>query len=216
LTNAIEDTLRWSNFGLHLSSPWRVVLAGRANVGKSSLINALLGYGRAIVHDQPGTTRDIVTGETAFDGWPIRLADTAGIRNADDTLEAAGIERAQSELEAADCRLLVMDSSTPPSDEDLQLLDRWSDAIVVANKSDLPDRWGDEMPTQAIHVSALSGDGTDQLAELIVNRLIPTIPKTDAPVPVTHRQAALLTKARNAIDADSKNTFRDVVQELID
>ena len=74
--------LTWADFGLHLTRPWSVVLTGRPNVGKSSLINRLLGYERAIVFDQPGTTRDVVTGETAFDGWPVLLADTAGLREA--------------------------------------------------------------------------------------------------------------------------------------
>lgn len=213
LSADLEETLNWSSFGLHLSSPWRVVLAGRPNVGKSSLINALLGYGRAIVHDQPGTTRDIVTGETALDGWPVRFADTAGIRDADNALEASGIERAQSELEQADCRLIVLDSSLSATEGDHQLLNRWPDAIVVANKSDLPDRWSDELPTAAIRVSALTAAGTDDLTKVIVERLVPKLPETDSPCPVTPRQVELLTKAR---DAASPELFRSVLQELID
>ena len=76
----IREWLAWEDFGLHLTRPWNVVLAGRPNVGKSSLINALLGYTRSIVFDQPGTTRDVVTAATAIDGWPIELSDTAGLR----------------------------------------------------------------------------------------------------------------------------------------
>jgi tRNA modification GTPase len=213
LSADLEETLSWSEFGLHLTSPWRVVLAGRANVGKSSLINAMLGYGRAIVHDQPGTTRDIVTGETALDGWPVRFADTAGIRDAEDALEASGIERAQSELEQADYRLIVLDSALPATAGDHRLLNRWPDAIVIANKSDLPDRWDDEMPTAAIRVSALTGAGTDELAKVIVERLVPNLPETDSPCPVTPRQVELLTRAHAA---DSPEVFRSVLQELID
>ena len=72
------------------------MLAGRPNVGKSSLTNALLGYTRSIVFDQPGTTRDVVTATTAIDGWPIEFSDTAGLREGSEPLEAAGIERAAS------------------------------------------------------------------------------------------------------------------------
>ena len=81
--------------GRHLLTPFDVVLAGPANVGKSSLINALVGYNRAIVYDAPGTTRDVITAETAIDGWPVTLSDTAGLRDSDDPLEMAGVQTAQ-------------------------------------------------------------------------------------------------------------------------
>ena len=76
----VERLLARAPLGRHLTTPWQVVLAGRPNVGKSSLINALLGYTRAIVHHSPGTTRDVVTAVTAIDGWPVELSDTAGLR----------------------------------------------------------------------------------------------------------------------------------------
>ena len=76
----LRHILQFAELGRHLTRPWRVVLAGRPNVGKSSLINALVGYQRAIVFHQPGTTRDVVTARTAMGGWPVELADTAGIR----------------------------------------------------------------------------------------------------------------------------------------
>src|SRR4029453_3197945 len=72
--------LEFAELGQHLTAPWRVVLAGPPNVGKSSLINALAGYQRTIVSHVPGTTRDVVTTTTAIDGWPVELADTAGLR----------------------------------------------------------------------------------------------------------------------------------------
>jgi tRNA modification GTPase len=88
------------DLGLHLTTPWRVVLAGPPNVGKSSLINALAGYERAIVSPVPGTTRDVVTLTTAIDGWPVELADTAGLRTTDDELESAGVQLAEATLAA--------------------------------------------------------------------------------------------------------------------
>ena len=82
------------NWGCISSNPWRVVVFGAPNVGKSSLINALAGYERAIVSPTPGTTRDVVTVTTAIDGWPVQLSDTAGFRETQDELESAGIELA--------------------------------------------------------------------------------------------------------------------------
>ena len=83
----IDALLARADLGRHLVQPWRVVLAGRVNVGKSSLINALAGYGRSIVHPSPGTTRDAVTVTTAIDGWPVELCDTAGLRSGGDAVE---------------------------------------------------------------------------------------------------------------------------------
>ena len=87
----IDLLLARAKLGEHLTRPWSVVLAGRANVGKSSLMNALAGHRRSIVHPAPGTTRDAVTLGTAIDGWPVELCDTAGLREAEDALEQAGI-----------------------------------------------------------------------------------------------------------------------------
>ncbi|MCY2966029.1 MAG: 50S ribosome-binding GTPase, partial [Planctomycetota bacterium] len=104
---------RWREVGQHVTVPWRVAVVGRPNVGKSRLINALLGYDRSIVYDAPGTTRDVLTGETAFDGWPVQLADTAGLREAVSAIEAEGIVRARDYLATADLVLVVVDLSQP-------------------------------------------------------------------------------------------------------
>ena len=134
----IEALLAREKLGRHLTRPWSVVLAGRTNVGKSSLMNALAGYGRAIVHPAPGTTRDAVAMATAIDGWPVELCDTAGLRAADDAVERAGIERARERLAQADLVILVADRSVPWSAEDQTLADQWPAAVVVHNKCDLP------------------------------------------------------------------------------
>ena len=121
----IDALLARERLGRHLTRPWSVVLAGRTNVGKSSLMNALAGYGRAIVHHAPGTTRDAVALATAIDGWPVELCDTAGLRAADDAVERAGIERARQRLAQADLVVLVADRSVPWSAEDQALADQW-------------------------------------------------------------------------------------------
>lgn len=133
LTRLIE---RWQ-VGRHLIHPWKLVLVGRPNVGKSSLINALVGYSRAIVHSQPGTTRDLVTTRTAFDGWPVELVDTAGWRPAADALEDVGIQMALQEARQADLVVLVTDLTQPWSEIDRALCQRFPMALIVHNKLDL-------------------------------------------------------------------------------
>ena len=123
--------------GLHLLYPWQVVIAGRPNVGKSSLINAIAGYQRAIVHNLPGTTRDIVAVQTALDGWPVEISDTAGLRRPGDPIEQAGIELANEKIAAADLLVLVFDASLPWTAADQALVDAHPSALLVGNRERL-------------------------------------------------------------------------------
>ena len=206
LFRALDELLAWSDFGLHLSVPWSVVLTGRPNVGKSSLINALLGYQRAIVFDQPGTTRDVVTGETAFEGWPVVLADTAGIRRNAPGLESAGMALAEEKLRGADLQLIVIDLSQPPSEEDHDLLRRWPQALVVGQKSDLPNQWNGGLPRDTHSVSARHGQGLIELQQQLVRRLIPRTPPAGTPLPITVRQIELIQAARQAASSQDRRT----------
>lgn len=198
LIQKIEALLQWAEFGIHLTEPWNVVLTGRPNVGKSSLLNRLLGYDRAIVFDKPGTTRDIVTGETAFDGWPVRLADTAGLRSASHSLEAAGIEKAVERIQSADLCLLLIDVSQPPTSEDRSLVQRWPESLVIAHKCDCDERWDDELPTGVIKVSSKTGEGIADLQKELVRRLVPNVPFPGTPIPISRRQVDFLRHARDA------------------
>ncbi len=198
-----NEMLAWANFGLHLTRPWEVVLAGRPNVGKSSLINALVGFDRSIVFDEPGTTRDVVTADTVFDGWAIRLSDTAGQRGSAQDLEAAGIARAREAFVNADERLLLLDISHPPHADDRQLLVEWPDAIVVAHKADLPDVWGEALPTNAIRVSSLQRTGLKELSSAIATRLVPQLPSEVETIPLTDRQCSELMAFRQPLTPNS-------------
>ena len=214
ICDALDAILKWAEFGRHLTVPWSVVLGGPPNVGKSSLINALVGYARSIVYDQPGTTRDVVTAETAFEGWPILLSDTAGLRNQADVLEAEGIARAKKRLASADCRVLLFDVSGPPTETDQQLCKEFPDAILVAHKSDLAKDPQQEMPTRALPVSSLTGEGVELLMKRIIERLIPDVPPIDQAIPFTERQADLLKQARSVADSEDAQSLGAILSEI--
>lgn len=180
--------------GLHLVDPWRVVLAGRPNVGKSSLINALVGFERSIVLDQPGTTRDRVTVLTAIDGWPVELSDTAGLRQGGGSLERAGMERAGEAIARADLLLWVTDATDPQSAEPHPALRRQGPSLLVENKCDvLPPAEG--LSPSTIRTSAIRGDGMHELISAISHGLVPTPPPPSAGVPFLPTQVAALENA---------------------
>ena len=183
--------------GRHLVEPWRVTLAGGANVGKSSLINALVGYCRAIVDPKPGTTRDVVTATTALDGWPVEFSDTAGLRFSDQPVERAGIELARRRLAAADLVVLVFDFARRWSGTDAKLVQSQPGALVVHNKCDLAGQ--DEPPrAEGLSTSALTGHGIEDLLRLIAGRLVPRPPASGTAVPFTAVQVRQLQAARDA------------------
>jgi tRNA modification GTPase len=182
----VDDLLARASLGRHLVRPWRVVLGGPVNVGKSSLGNALVGYGRSIVHDMPGTTRDAVTVTTAIDGWPVELCDTAGLHAGGDAVEVAGIQLAQQRIAEADLVLLVFDYSSPWPKDHQTLWNQWPQALVVFNKCDLPPASGERPP--GCVVSAKEGQGIDDLLAAISRRLVPKPPPPGAALPLDERQ----------------------------
>lgn len=193
----VDRLLALAPCGLHLTRPWQVVLAGAPNVGKSSLINALVGYQRSIVFDQPGTTRDVLSAATAIDGWPVELFDTAGLRGPGDTLEAAGIEQARRHFDAADLVLRIEDATQPPGGI---AAPQWPAlrcfVLSVLNKCDLiDDQRRQELLAQnpsAVPVSAKTGAGLDTLCAVISRTLVPEIPQPGESVPFTQRQIELV------------------------
>jgi tRNA modification GTPase len=193
----IDNMIARSEIGLRLVEGWRVVLAGRPNVGKSRLMNALVGFDRAIVDPTPGTTRDVVTSSTAFDGWPVELADTAGLRSSEDPVEAEGVARARASQSMADLVLLVLDRSEPLTLEDERLVAELPSALVVANKADLPGVW--EGP--GLVVSAERGDGIDGLVGEIGRRLVPEPPPEGCGMPFRPRHLRRLRLIRAAVAA---------------
>jgi tRNA modification GTPase len=185
----IAALLATAELGMHLTRPWQVVIAGRPNVGKSSLINALVGYRRAIVFDQPGTTRDVVTAATVIDGWPVKLSDTAGLHEAGDAIETAGIDRAKQRLSDADLVVWVFDASETSALSYQDLISQEVDSLglqlpekqlLVLNKI---DRISDpNLPGDLIATSATTGAGIDSLLAAIATALVPEVPASAAAV----------------------------------
>ena len=181
----LDELLRYADLGKHLTRPWRVVVAGAPNVGKSSLVNALAGFQRSVVSETPGTTRDVVTTRLAIDGWPVELVDTAGLREAGETLEEQGIRLARSAAESADLCLWVMDASAPPTLPPADLSIR---TLLVVNKIDLCPlsvvRGPLQKTTDEVRVSARTGAGIAELCEVVSHTLVPEVPPPGAAVPL--------------------------------
>ncbi len=198
---SLEVLRRRGPLGSHLTAPWQVVLAGRPNVGKSSLINALLGYARAIVYGEPGTTRDVLSASTALAGWPVELSDTAGLRPTADVLEAAGIDRANQRVASADLVLLVVDASQDWTDDNAALVSTWPQALLLRNKCDLAIAANLEcqagLPLPP--VSALTHAGIDELAAEIGRRLVLVPPPPGSAVPFTREQIQDLDESASLV-----------------
>ena len=151
----------------------RIALVGRPNAGKSSLLNALLGYERSLVSDTPGTTRDYLEAPLSLAGIPVTAIDTAGIRETGDSIEASGVARARELAAQADLALCLLDSSAPLGEEELDLarsLDPQR-TLLVASKADLPAAWDDPAGMRPIRVSTVTGEGQAELKEAIREHL---------------------------------------------
>src|SRR5438270_8654074 len=155
----LQDLVASFGAGKLVFGGFTLAIAGRPNVGKSSLFNRLLEQDRAIVTDIPGTTRDMISESTALNGIPVRLVDTAGIRESNDLVEGLGIEKSYQAVADADLVILVLDGSTEETAEDHALRTRLegSKPLLVANKADLQTRLDGKL--DAIAVSALTGAG---------------------------------------------------------
>ena len=198
----VSELARTFQYGALVHDGLSLAIVGRPNVGKSSLFNRLLEQDRAIVTEIPGTTRDVVSETGAIGGIPVKLHDTAGIREVEGTVEALGIERSLQAMADADVTLVVVDASAALDAEDQRLIERAhaaGRALVAANKSDLPR--AAELPAEAIVVSALTGDGIEPLRQAILAAVAPAgafEPETGFITSLRHEQ--LLRECRRWLD----------------
>lgn len=203
VANAFDTTDATVRQGCLLRDGATVVLAGRPNAGKSSLLNALAGYDAAIVTDIAGTTRDLVREQIDLDGLTVNIIDTAGLRDSDDAVEAEGVRRAQDQLRAADHALVIID--TTAADDAAALPDELPDGIdwtLVGNKCDLSglSAGADSSDARRINISALTGAGIDELRRHLAQRL-GYQPAAEGSVTARRRHLDSLRRARGHFDA---------------
>ena len=207
---AVRRLLVGADTGRILRDGVKTVIVGRPNVGKSSLLNALLGMERAIVTDVPGTTRDIIEEEISVAGIPLRLLDTAGLRAAEDAVEQIGVARTEQHLTDAELILAVFDASEPLTAEDHALLTRLSsasaDIIILCSKEDRPSVLSaadfSAVAAPVLRISAQEGTGLDALREEIAAHIVRREGDlSDGALPNKEREIEALRRAETHLTA---------------
>lgn len=209
IKNEIDQLLQTARQGKIIREGLATVIVGRPNVGKSSLLNALAQENRAIVTDIPGTTRDVVEEFVNVQGIPLRLLDTAGIRETDDVVEKIGVKRSQEALERADLLLIVLNYAEPLQEEDRNLL-RMSQkitSVVIVNKTDLPRKCDLDQIREIVgnvpivETSLKKQQGIEQLEKAIVNQFFAgKIETSDMTYVSNARHIRLLEQAKASIE----------------
>jgi tRNA modification GTPase len=205
LQTGLKEMIGSYETGKMLKNGVLTVIAGKPNVGKSSIMNAFLKYDRAIVTEIPGTTRDVIEEQLNIEGIPFILADTAGITETDDIIELEGVRRSRSHLERAQLIILVMDGSAPIDAEDREIAEKAASLphITVINKSDLPTRLNisdlqefEGLDTDYVSMSAMTGEGLGELEKRMVQKLVAGTAEGDNSILVTNaRHFSILQRA---------------------
>ena len=220
----IKKLLKNADEGKIIRDGLNMVIVGKPNVGKSSLLNALLKEKRAIVTDIPGTTRDIIEEYINIDGIPVRIIDTAGIRDTEDTVEKIGVERSKEKIEEADLVVLMMDSSREVDDEDKLIIDavKGKKYITLLNKIDLNRKISDDIIgnlRNIIEISAKNEIGIDNLKDKIKELFFDgEIDSESLIISNTRHKQALYRALENctiALEKIQSNEFLDLISIYI-
>lgn len=194
-----------------------VAIVGRPNVGKSSLFNALLGHDRAIVTDIAGTTRDQIHEKISFDGIPVSLIDTAGLRETFDLVESIGVERAKRSMADADFVVVLLDGSENITKEDLNILHQASEIshLIAINKSDLEQISFDLNGSKVIRISAKTGEGLDELQKHVTEPFMNSCDVDSGFLISDARHYDLLLRSQSEIDSSIHLMNTKLSEEII-
>lgn len=226
LFDRVEEVLKNADSRLAISKGLKIVIVGKPNVGKSTLLNALLNEDRAIVTEVPGTTRDVIEAAVTIKGVTFTLFDTAGIRDTHDKVERIGVERAINAATQADLILFVLDASSPLDEDDLRILQliRQKRYLVVVNKIDAVDRIDIEhlrkvlgTDTHVLVISALKREGVEQLEEEIAKQVQDLFENSEGYITTARQYELLLSCQASLKSAIEEMDFKrmDIVAEKL-
>lgn len=217
IKGALESLLEESKIGKIIENGIRVAIIGRPNVGKSSILNALLKENKAIVTDIAGTTRDIVEGQIELKGVSLKFIDTAGIRKTDDVVEKIGVDKSLEMLSDADLVILVLNNNEKLTSDDEELLEKVKEKthIIFINKSDLPNKLAIN-ESEVVKGNTIDLDGLDSLKDKIIELFdLERISNSNLEVVSTAREIGLIKEALNSIKSSINNVSESLPVDMI-
>ena len=221
ISRELADLVKGAKNGRIIKEGINVAIIGKPNVGKSSILNALIDEEKAIVTDIPGTTRDIVEGSITLEGVLVNLIDTAGIRDTIDIVEKIGVDKSRKTAESADLILLVLNNNEMITEEELELINKYKSdkLIILINKNDLDQKL--ELPEDykkyIIYGNTVDINGLDELKNTIIKKfMLDTIVNKDMSYLSNVRQIDLVNKANEAIISANKSAKDNLPVDMIE
>ncbi|MEG1287480.1 MAG: tRNA uridine-5-carboxymethylaminomethyl(34) synthesis GTPase MnmE [Clostridium sp.] len=225
IRNEIKKLYDTSENGKILRDGLKTVIVGKPNVGKSSLLNSILGEDRAIVTDIPGTTRDVIEEFVNIKGIPLKIVDTAGIRETEDIVEKIGVEKSKESFSTADLIIMVLDASRKLTQEDIEILEKLENkkTLVLLNKTDLEQQIEEDKikkyvdTNNIIKISALQNEGIEEIHDKIESMVYKGSVKNSSNLMITnsrHKDALLRAyeSINDAISAINQNMPYDFIE----